>query len=150
VTGSIEELQEQITEVGEREGARVRITDEMEARLTGLGFKIEAITVERQAIDPTGVTRWKWQIEPTETGTRHLHLTLTGFIDLERSRRQLTIRTFERTLLIKVTWQDRVMGFFGDNWQWLWTALFVPLLLWWLQRRRTRRAGPTAPTTSGS
>ena len=41
---SISRLQEQITALGRREGARIKASDAMEANLAGTGFKIEAIT----------------------------------------------------------------------------------------------------------
>jgi hypothetical protein len=139
---SIERLKEQIAEVGKREGERVRITDEMEASLTGLGFQIEAITPERQAVSRRDVTRWKWEVVPTKTGVLTLHLTLTGFVDVAGERRPRAIRTFERTLTVRVTWRERVAGFVKDNWQWLWTAIFVPVALWAIRRQRSgNRAG---------
>ena len=62
----IGELQAELTEIGEREGARVRVSPVMEARLTGGGFKIEALTPERQPVGRTTDTEWRWEVEGTE------------------------------------------------------------------------------------
>jgi hypothetical protein len=47
-----------------------------------------------------------------------------------------TVQTFERVLEIDVAWSDRVSGFLSGNWQWLWTAILLPVGAWLLQRRR--------------
>ncbi len=145
---SIERLKEQIAEAGEREGERVRITDEMEATLAGVGFEIEAITPQRQAVSLRDVTQWKWEVEPTRTGVLSLHVTLTGFIEVAGERRPRAIRTFERTLVVRVTWRARVTGFVSDNWQWLWTAVLVPLAVWVIRRRRNGHADGRGRRTS--
>ncbi len=133
-------LEKQIAEIGEIEGATVRVSDDMEARLTGPGFEIEAISDPRQLVVESETTGWKWEIEATETGRHRLHLTLTAFIEVDGERRARTVQTFERTLVIDVTWTSRVSGFVDDNWQWLWSAILVPVGLWVLQRRRRTAA----------
>ena len=144
------QLQDRLTAVGDRVGARIRVTNTMEARLTGSGFEIEAITPETQAVARNSVTEWRWEIEPTRTGTRRLHLTLSAIIDVDGASVPRTIRVFDQTLTIHVTWFDRLSGFVGDNWQWLWTAIVVPLALWlWATRKRwlwRLKAGPPSPT----
>ena len=144
------QLQDRLTAVGDRVGARIRITNTMEARLTGSGFEIEAITPELQAVGREGVTEWRWEIAATKTGTRRLHLTLSALIDIDGASVPRTIRVFDQTLTIHVTWLDRLSGFFGDNWQWLWSAIAVPLFLWlWATRRRwlwRLKSGPPSAT----
>jgi hypothetical protein len=44
LTRPISDLQAELTEIGEREGAQVRVAPLMEARLTGGGFRITALT----------------------------------------------------------------------------------------------------------
>jgi hypothetical protein len=78
----IRQLKQEITALGEREGARIRVSDQVEARLTGLGFEIRPLTPERQAVSGEGVTEWGWAISPTESGTLTLHLTVSAVIDV--------------------------------------------------------------------
>ena len=59
---------------------------------------------------------------------------------VDGERRARTVQTFERTLVIDVPWTSRVSGFVDDNWQWLWSAILVPVGLWVLQRRRRTRS----------
>jgi hypothetical protein len=140
---SIQKVQAQITEIGERAGARVRVSAEMEARLTGLGFRIEAVTPERQAISSSDSTEWRWQIEPTKTGTHRLHLTLSALVHLGNGDHERTIRTFERTLEIRVTWMRRLKDFVGGNWQWLSATILVPAGAWTRRSLRKRRTTGT-------
>jgi Divergent InlB B-repeat domain len=132
---SIRELKEEITALGEKEGANIKVSDRMEARLTGLGFEIEAVTPETQGISGQDVTEWKWEIEPTETGTQRLHLTLTALIEVDGEASPRTVRTFERMLVVDVALSTRVSEFVGDNWQWLWTAILIPVAGWLVRRR---------------
>jgi hypothetical protein len=93
---SIEQLQDAIAAIGEREGAAIRVSNQMQARLSGSGFKIEAITPETQAVSALNVTEWKWEIEPTKRGPQRLHLTLSVLIYVEGDRTPRAIRTFEK------------------------------------------------------
>lgn len=133
---SIRRLQEQLTAFGRREGARIKASDAMEANLAGTGFRIEAITPAAQPVSGAGATEWKWEVEPTKTGTRRLHLTLSAILDLEGKESLYTVRTFERKLEVHVPLRERLSGFVGRNWQWLWTALLLPVGGWMLSRRR--------------
>ncbi len=126
--------------LGQTEGvkvhARVQLADNMEALLTGLGFQIQAETPTIQSVGVTQTTDWRWQIQPTRTGRLHVHLTLAGL--LSGAHEAVTIRTFERTLVIKVTLGERVSSFFDSNWHWLFTAILVPAVAWFWRRRRTK------------
>lgn len=54
-----EELKQSITEEGEKVGAAIKISDRMEARLSGYMFQITAITPEVQAVSKSQQTEWK-------------------------------------------------------------------------------------------
>jgi hypothetical protein len=143
----IRRLKRQITALGRREGARIRVSDQMEARLTGAKFKIQEVTPALQAVSGQGVTEWKWDIEPTEAGTHSLHLTLSAIIQVRGSDRVFPVRTFDQELPVRVTFLSRVSGFVEDNWQWLWTAILIPLLAWFLSKRKQKqKPQPPQPT----
>lgn len=138
---SIRILKRRLTELGVKAGATIKASDSMEAHLSGSGFKIEAITPAVQLASGSGVTEWKWEVEPTKTGTRRLHLSLSALVDLKGKESAYTVRTFERTLEIDVPLRERLTGFVEANWQWLWTALLIPAGGWFLRQRRRPARG---------
>jgi len=121
----------------------------MVANLTGLDFDIERTSDARQPVATTGVTMWAWSIEPTDPGTRSLHLTLSALIDVDGNEETYTVKTFDRTWTVVVPWPDRVTGFAGENWQWLWTAILLPLVAFVWRRLRMRQRGGEHPVAHG-
>ena len=145
----IDELKEQIEEAARKEGHQIRVSDVMVATLTGLDFDIVRTSDARQPVASTGVTMWGWSVEPTEPGTRSLHLTISALIDVNGTEETLTVKTFDRTWTVVVPWPDRVTGFAGENWQWLWTAIFLPLAAIVWRRLRIRQRGGERPVAHG-
>jgi hypothetical protein len=143
---TIEQLQEELTALGEQEGEQIRASDAMEAQLTGAGFDIAPVTPAIQLVSNEAVTEWKWEVQPTKTGERRLHLALSALIDLDGKDRTYTVRTFERTLDVNVTFGERLETFASDNWQWLWTALLIPIVGLVLRWRQQRKLPPTDST----
>ncbi len=138
----VSDLQAELTEIGQSQGAQVRVAPLMEARLTGGGFRIEALTPERQPIGRTTDTEWRWEVEGTEQGSQRLHLSLSALITAGGEQTPRAVRTFDREIDIEVTLRQRITGFIGDNWQWLWTAILVPLgylVLRWVKARARPR-----------
>ena len=133
---SVEQLKRSIAEQGKKIGATIKVSDRMEARLSGHMFQITAITPEVQAMSTSRETGWKWQIYPKSEGKHTLHLTLTALLDVNGHSTPRAIRTFDRTIDVRITGSQKARRFFNDNWQWLWAALLVPLAGWLWQRRK--------------
>jgi hypothetical protein len=144
---------------GKKEGARIRVSDKMEARLTSLSFDIEPLTPGRQLVG-TKPTKWRWEIGPKKTGRLRLHLELTALVTTEAtstsaaSKGNVPIRTFDRTLIVRSTpvpFLNRASGAFVDNLDWL-----VPLLLALATaaagflRKRSKRQSVGAEAPAGS
>ena len=134
---SIEQLSQMVEAEGAKEGARVKVSNYMEARLSGSGFQITAITPEVQAITSSDVTEWKWEVEAVRPRSQHLHLTLSAIFNVEGTSATRTIRTFDKTIEVTVTWPQRISSFLANNWQWLWATLLVPVAGWLWKRRKT-------------
>jgi hypothetical protein len=135
----IEKLKRRSVAIGEKEGADIRVSHRMEARLTGPGFTITAITPEQQLVGVLEATEWKWNVKAVTSGQQLLHLTLAAIFFLENSQTTLAVRTFDKHIDVTVSWYKPVSSFIGDNWQWLWTALLVPVVGWlwaWYFRRK--------------
>ena len=89
LTKTIDELKQLIKAKGEKEGARIRVYDRMEARLTGMDFAITAITPETTAVSRRESTEWRWKVRPMSAGPHSLHLTLSVWQRSSRTTPQL-------------------------------------------------------------
>ena len=139
----IDELKQMIEAEGEKEGAHIRISDRMEARLSGPNFAITAITPEIQAVSRNEVTEWKWEVKPTSEGRQYLHLTLSALLSVDGASTPRVIRTFDKIIEVEVTWYQRAGLFLKENWQWLWAIVLVPLSGWlWKRKKRERGTKP--------
>ena len=133
---TIEKLKQSITEEGEKVGATIRVSDRMEARLSGYMFQITAITPEIQAVSKLQQTEWKWEIHPKEEGKHKLHLTLTALLEIDGRSTPRVIRTFDKIIEVNVTTTQMISLFFKNNWQWLWAAILVPIAGWLWKRKK--------------
>lgn len=144
-TETIENLKKSIVAEGEKQGEQIRISDTMEARLTGTAFQIGAITPEIQGVTGKEVTNWKWEVRPTQYGRHNLHLTLSAVVTVKGSSVPRTIRTFERTIEVEVSSWQRTFVLFRENWEWMWTLVAFPVLGWWLRRRHLKNNASAPP-----
>lgn len=136
---TIRELSADITAEGNITGDTVQVAPRMEARLSGTGFQIESVTPEIQLISRRARTEWRWDIIATETGTHQLHLTLSALIPVDGQPTHRTIRTFDHVITVHVSLGERIASFLSDNWQWIMSALLIPLItwlfrVWWKER----------------
>lgn len=133
---TVEQLKQSITEEGEKVGATIKVSDRMEARLSGYMFQITAITPEIQAVTNYQQTEWKWEIHPKEDGQHSLHLTLTALLEIDGRSTPRAIRTFDKIIEVNVTVTQKIKLFFKSNWQWLWAAIVIPVAGWLWKRKK--------------
>jgi len=136
LASTVEALKQSITEEGEKVGATIKVSDRMEARLSGYMFQITAITSEVQAISKSLETEWKWEVHPKKEGKHKLHLTLTALLEIDGRSTPRTIRTFDKVIEVNVTATQNLSLFFKNNWQWLWAAILLPVGGWLWKRRK--------------
>jgi hypothetical protein len=134
---TVEDLKQSIVKEGEKVGATIRVSDRMEARLTGYKFEITAITPEIQAVSKSQETEWRWEIFPKTEGKHNLHLTLTALLEIDGQSTPRAIKTFDKKIIVTITKTQKFVTFFKNNWQWLWAAIFVPVVGWLWKRKKT-------------
>ncbi|MFC4526074.1 hypothetical protein ISN76_13225 [Dyella halodurans] len=140
---TVEQLTSEIASPGTKQGASIKIAEQMEARLSGPQFEITAISPERQPIGTAETVEWAWDVVPTQSGQHPLHLTLSAIINVDGTPSERVMRTFDREINVEVTTMQRVTGFVTNNWQWLWAVVVAPVGAWgWKRWRR-------APVTPG-
>ena len=124
---------------GRVETNRVKISDKMQARLTGDGFQIEPKSDETQLVSRLEETKWVWEVRPERAGTQYLYLSLSALVDLGdgAGERPVRIRPYPKSYAVVVPEPRRV-------WPWLLPALLAPaggVAAWlWLRGGKRRRA----------
>lgn len=142
-SATTEELKKQITAAGSLNSAQVQISDQLDVHLTGANFQIQANTPESQAVGMTHISHWEWQVTPTQGGAQQLELTVNAIVRIDGVDREISIKTFDRTINVNVDWPGWLSAFLAANWQWLWTAIFVPIALmaWrWFRKGKSAKA----------
>ncbi|MGI8911439.1 MAG: hypothetical protein ACR2JR_12945 [Rubrobacteraceae bacterium] len=139
---SIRELGRQITDAqaaGDVDGGCIGLTERIEAHLIGSGFGIEARPSDpTQAISSNTSTEWGWGLAAKNKGAQHLYLNVR--IDMSSNDRgefrSVSPPVFDDYVNVKATLRQDVSDFAGRNWQWLWTAILVPVGIWLWGRYR--------------
>jgi hypothetical protein len=142
-----EQLRQQVHGDGPVETANgIQFSDQMEAKVTGLGFHIEPITPERQAVSHRQETKWRWQIEPTKSDTLELNLTLSALIKIDGEATTRAIRTFEKTIVVKVPFGQRLTTAVSNNFELITTVVLIPVAggTWRFVRKRRRAGAPSS------
>ncbi len=124
------------------QGAIVRITDRMEAKLSGDGFAVTPETPELRAVSLKELTRWNWEVKALKPGRHWLHLSLSAIIALEGQPIPGSVKTFDKGVEVEVTVPQWILAFARSNWQWLWTVAVVPFGGWLLRKRALRSTPP--------
>jgi hypothetical protein len=119
----------------------VRLTPRMRASLIAPGSDISPADVQEQAVQVDAPTEWLWTVVPRQPGPMTLVVTLEGLITVDG--KDTAIRPPAWTVPVRV--EVNSLLFFENNWQWLASAILVPLAAFfgkrWLDRRapKTRR-----------
>jgi hypothetical protein len=97
----------------------------MEAKLSGQGFDIRAVTPERQPVASNQRTTWTWDVKATGSGDQYLYLSLNAIFEGEGSEKVRSVTTFSKTVKVNVS----ISTFFWNNWVVITTAIGVPLII---------------------
>jgi hypothetical protein len=144
IAETVEALKQSITDEGRKYGATIKVSDRMEARLSGNMFEITAISDKVQAVSKSEQTLWKWEIHPKKGGKHKLHLTLTAHLEVDGYSTPRTIRTFDRLIEIDVSFTQKISLFFNNNWQWLWATILVPVAGWLWKRSKKQQTNTSS------
>jgi hypothetical protein len=144
---SVEQLKSEIVAGGQREGGTVKVSNRIEARLTGINFDINAISDAIQPIGELDTVDWRWDIKPIEEGEQVLHLSLTAIITVDGKDMTRTIRTLDKKIVVQVSSTNRAGKLLEKYWQWLMTAVLIPLFGWAARKLRSRQAATAVPAS---
>ena len=84
-----------------------QVSKTVEARLSGPGFAIKAMTPEQQTISPLTENTWRWSVTPLTAGNQELTFDIYAIDDGPA----VPLRTFHNTVTVKVTGLNRAIAF---------------------------------------
>jgi hypothetical protein len=130
-------LEQRITVKGKTTSTKLLVSKIVSANLIATdGITVKAITPERQAISLTQPTEWVWELLPVKPGKFELYLVVNAEVQVDSTRASRQIKTFEEVIEVEVTARQQVMLVFEKYWQWVWTAMLLPLGVWGWKRWR--------------
>lgn len=134
-----EEVKKAIKYPGTVEVHEVRISNRMQADISGdkTVLSITNLDPEIQAVSGQSPTNWRWLIKPLKEGKHSVAVKLYALVKIDGSPTPLKIASYDGTIVVTVTTRQQVEAFVKQNWQWLWTMIFVPAGgLWWKFRTK--------------
>ena len=98
------------------------------------GVSVAVVGSEERAVHDTEDTVWQWAVIPSREGKLPIKVRLTAPVVIDGKETPYDVRTFEATVAVFVTPTTRARDFVANNWKWLWTAIVVPVFIWWRKR----------------
>jgi hypothetical protein len=120
--------------VGEVDDRCMELASVMQAHLLGGGFEIEERPKDpTREVDPEVPTVWSWGLAANTKGSHNLLLNVridTSLNQTGEEFRSADPPIFDAYVNVKATLRQNVSDFAKSNWQWLWTAILVPVGIW--------------------
>lgn len=144
---SPEDLEREISESGKVFSASLEITPRMKVELRPVdkdAFEVLALHDNaEQLLSNTGPTKWEWLIKANQGGSQLLILTVYRLVKYAGNNDWRLVKSYEDTIRVKVSLPQRLRGF---DWKWilgiLLTALLIPALWRWVDRRKESKRKP--------
>jgi len=141
---SPEELEREITESGKVLSASLEITPRMKVELRPVdkdAFEVLALHDNaEQLLSDTGPTQWEWLIKANQGGSQLLILTVYRLVKYAGNSDWRLVKSYEDAIRVEVSLPQRLRSF---DWKWilgiLLTALLIPALWRWVDRRKKRK-----------
>ncbi len=106
----------------------VKVSSSMSAHLSGDDFQIDSLNSEEQLIGGDTFTQWAWDVTPLGTGKHTLHLRVTARVSVDGTEGQKDLPVVERDVNIRVNPGYLIGSFLKGYWEWVVTAILVPLV----------------------
>lgn len=104
----------------------------------GDGFVVKHVLLNEKTI-------WRWKVKAAEEGTHTLSLSLRAHSEgsgngLDPESKKTAEQLFEEwPIEVYKTAGQKLAGFTGQNYQWIWTAVIIPIFGWIYQMRKSRK-----------
>ncbi|MGF6444421.1 hypothetical protein [Paraburkholderia youngii] len=137
------ELEQSVAGEGIPTSDTIKVSESMIAHLTSDDFTITPISPEAQSLSSTATTTWEWEIKPKTWGKLGLKLVLDAELGTGSADKKRFLQAYAKDIEVQVWpvhWR-RIQDFATNNWQWLWTALLVPVAAW-IYKKQKRKGKP--------
>jgi hypothetical protein len=138
---TIEQLHQRVEEAEEPTVGCVHATEEMKAALIGSAFNIVDLRNPIQYMTPGAHTEWEWEVGASNGGRHKLILVLSHDLTpgQEGGFHDVIPVPLDANINVRVTPWQKAANFVSSNWQWLWTAILVPVAIFlWGRYKRSR------------
>lgn len=99
-------------------------------------FKIDKLNGQDQIIESDHYTEWNFSVTPQKAGKRMLMLKVNLYT--ENGSKELV---FEDEIVVKNRISVHVRTFWEDNWQWVFSALLIPIFMYFWSRKKKSVVG---------
>jgi hypothetical protein len=128
------------TEGHETEQSAIAVSTSMKVQLSGEPyFDITALDDTEQLITNKGYTEWSFTVTPLRSGKLPLHVRITAIVRAAGIEKMKDFPVKDEIIQVQVSPLATVGAFVSKNWQWLWSAILVPIALWLWKRRKNQK-----------
>lgn len=140
VAESVAELKNRLAADSNVRSDTIRVSDIMDVNLVGPNFEITPITPQQQPVSGISSNEWRWEVSPKRTGQVKLYLTVNAILTIDGQGNNKVLRTFTKNIDVDVSPQQHVANFITTHWQWLFTAIIIPLVIYlWSEKQRKKK-----------
>jgi hypothetical protein len=135
---------------GVTERDQIKISTSMKVRLSGEpNFDVKPLNDEEQLVTKSGYTEWLFTVLPLKKGKWPLHVVITAVVRTPGGAEKYKDYPVKDELVeVRVTTFGAVKYFVEDNWQWILTAILIPIAVWTWKWRIGARGKKLAATRS--
>jgi hypothetical protein len=119
----------------------IAVSTSMKVQLSGRPyFDITPLDDTEQLITNNGFTEWSFTVTPLKSGKLPLHVRITAIVRAAGVEKMKDFPVKDEIIQVQVSPIASVGSFVSKNWQWLWSAILVPIALWlWNRRRKNQK-----------
>lgn len=98
-------------------------------------FNITSSNSQIQVVDSLEYTEWIFIVRPILSGSHPL--TITSSIIQENGKKE---KTYSKDIYVKSNVAVSVKGFWSTYWQWLFSTIIIPLVVWFYKNKKSKDA----------
>ncbi len=118
----------------------IKVGPFMKVALKGDNFKIDQLSDQEQPIikaEDGNFTQWEWDVTPLASGIHPLLIVVSVTIKVPNNPDiNKDFPVFEKLIKVRVNPMLAGKSYFREYWQWIVATILMPLLLWYLNKKR--------------